>query len=222
MSFTFYSKRSLIGQQAVDQLANEGTTQISQQAVDQFTSTSTNVSPVPCTLIPWGQNILIFTKSKSLEEAIFYVQQTIQNGWSRSALTKQIKDNLYHKQGASPNNFKTTLPDLQSAKATGMTRDPYNFDFAAAALRDGYKEKELEDALTKNITDFLIELGQGFAYMGRQIKLTVARYSLESSAHPIGISEYELANLIPEDYKSALPSVKEIEEELNNTEEEKL
>jgi predicted nuclease of restriction endonuclease-like (RecB) superfamily len=284
--YRFYHA-TLIPKQAVAELGKDDQKQFPQQPVAELNE-STNDLQAPqqlCMMVPWGQNILIFTKSKSPEEAIFYLQQTIQNGWSRSELTKQIKDNLYHKRGASPNNFETTLPDLQSAIATEMTRDPYNFDFAAAALRDGYKEKELEDALTKNITDFLIELGQGFAYMGRQIKLTVgkktfkldllfynvklhcyiaidlktgvfdskdigqlglyvsavnhimkadedkptvgllickekdntvARYSLESSAHPIGISEYELANLIPEDYKSALPSVKEIEEELND------
>jgi predicted nuclease of restriction endonuclease-like (RecB) superfamily len=200
-----------------------------------------------------------------------------------------IQADLYSAQGKSINNFDRLLPDVQSDLAKETLKDPYNFDFVT--LTEKYKEKELEDALVENITKFLLELGQGFAFVGRQypikagkkprnidllfyhlelrcyiaIELKVtefqpeytgklgyyisainnqlkkdidnptigllivrekdnidAQYSLESSSQPIGISEYTLSKLIPENFKSSLPSIEDIERELNenNKEEE--
>jgi predicted nuclease of restriction endonuclease-like (RecB) superfamily len=156
----------------------------------------------PYTLIPWGHNILVFTKSKSLEEAMFYIQKVLENGWSRLELTKFIKEDLYGKSGVAPNNFATTLTDTQSLLAKEITKDPYTFDFIASSLRNKYLETELEDALTKNITEFLLELGQGFAYMGRQVKLKVGRktYKLDLLFYHVKLRCYiaidlKLANL---------------------------
>ena len=121
--------------------------------------------------IPWGHNIAIIQKCKTIDEAQYYVQNTIKYGISRSVLIHQIETNLYARDGKAITNFETTLPPLQSDLAKEITKDPYNFDFLT--LRDDYQEKELEDALTENITKFLLELGNGFAFVGRQYKLTV-------------------------------------------------
>lgn len=191
--------------------------------------------------------------------------------------------NLFETEGKAISNFKNTLPALQSDLAQQTLKDPYNFDFLT--LRDGYLERELEDALTDNITKFLIELGNGFAYVGRQVRLEidgdeffidllfyhlklrsyvvielktgdfqpeyigklgfyvsainnemklpqdnptigllicksknniVARYTLDTANLPIGISEYDLNHLFPKDFKSTLPSIEEIENELKD------
>lgn len=122
-------------------------------------------------MIPWGHHILIMTKCKDVEEAIFYVNKTIENGWSRSMLLNYLSVNLYATRGNSITNFDVHLPEIQSDLAKEAIKDPYNFDFIT--LTEGYREKELEDALTSNITKFLLELGQGFAYIGRQQPLVI-------------------------------------------------
>jgi predicted nuclease of restriction endonuclease-like (RecB) superfamily len=197
-----------------------------------------------------------------------------------------IDVDLYKSQGKAINNFDRLLPDVQSDLAKETLKDPYNFDFLT--LTENYKEKELEDALVTNITKFLLELGKGFAYIGRQYPIQIgnrhrnmdllfyhmelrcyvvveikvvefepehtgklgyyitavnnqlkkdvdnptigllicktkdnieAQYSLESSSQPIGISEYNLSESLPENFKSSLPSIEEIERELNQDEE---
>lgn len=247
-----------------------------------------NLENHPIFQIPWRHHVEIFTKCKSVQEAMFYVQKTIQNGWSRAVLMNFLDANLYKTQGKAVNNFDRLLPDIQSDLAKETLKDPYNFDFLT--LSENYKEKELEDALVTNITKFLLELGQGFAFIGRQYPIQIgnksrfidllfyhlelrcyvvielkvgefepehtgklgyyvsavnnqlkkdadnptigllicktkdnieARYSLESSSQPIGISEYTLSELLPEDFKSSLPSIEEIERELNHKDEEK-
>ncbi|KAA6332835.1 hypothetical protein EZS27_018694 [termite gut metagenome] len=117
-------------------------------------------------LIPWGHQKYIIDKCESVNEALFYVQKTIKNGWSRAMLMNFIEVDLYQSQGKAINNFDRLLPDVQSDLAKETLKDPYNFDFLT--LTEGYKEKELEDALVTNITKFLLELGHGFAYVGRQ------------------------------------------------------
>ena len=240
----------------------------------------------PIFQIPWRHHVEIFTKCKSVQEAIFYVEKTIKNGWSRAMLMNFIDANLYNTQGKAINNFDRLLPDVQSDLAKETLKDPYNFDFLT--LSENYKEKELEDALVTNITKFLLELGKGFAYIGRQYPIQIgskqrnidllfyhlelrcyvvielkvkefepehtgklgyyisavnnqlkkdvdnptigllickgkdnieAQYSLESSSQPIGISEYTFSELLPENFKSSLPSIEEIERELNQEEE---
>lgn len=121
--------------------------------------------------IPWGHNILIFSKSKDLSEARFYIQETIANGWSRVILGSQLKSDLYARQGKAIHNFKNTLPEVTSDLAHQLIKDPYNFDFLT--LTEHYKERELENALVENITKFLLELGSGFAYVGKQVPMQI-------------------------------------------------
>lgn len=121
--------------------------------------------------IPWGHNQRIMYKCKSVREAIFYVEKTIENGWSRTILEHQIDSKLYERLGSAISNFDNRLPKVQSELAKQTIKDPYNFDFLT--LRDKYDERELEDALVKQITLFLLELGTGFSYIGRQVHLKV-------------------------------------------------
>ncbi len=125
----------------------------------------------PIFLIPWGHQKYIIDKCKSIPEALFYVQKTIKNGWSRAMLMNFIEAGLYHSQGKAINNFDRLLPDIHSDLVKETLKDPYNFDFLT--LRENYKEKELEDALVENITKFLLELGHGFAYIGRQYPIKI-------------------------------------------------
>jgi len=122
--------------------------------------------------IPWGHNIAIITKCKNIDEALFYVRKTIQNGYSRSVLVHQIESNLYNRNKRAINNFDNNLPSIQSDLAKEITKDPYCFDFLS--LSEKYNEKELENALMDNLTKFLLELGSGFAFVGRQYRVEVA------------------------------------------------
>ena len=261
--YLFYYKDITTGQQVVGQLENIFNIQ---ELVSQ---------------IPWGHNLRIIAQCKSTEEAMFYIHKTIEYSWSRSILDQHIKQQDYQRTRHSVSNFSRLLPTVQSDLAQELLKDPYNFDFLT--LTDSYKERELENALTDNITKFLIELGAGFAYVGRQIPLKVgnkefyldllfyhlklrcyivielkatdfipeytgklsfyltavndllkhqtdnptigllicknkdsfiAEYSLKGISQPIGVSEYELTRLCPEDFKGSLPSIEEIEAEL--------
>ncbi len=286
--YQFYSQDSLIRQQIAAEIhpqlgdklktAENKVDTIRPQLGDEFDN--------PLFSIPWGHQKLLIDKCKSVHEALFYVQKTIKNGWSRAMLMNFIDAGLYHAQGKSINNFDKLLPDVQSDLAKETLKDPYNFDFLT--LTENYKEKELEDALVDNITKFLLELGQGFSFVGRQYPIKVgskersidllfyhlelrcyvvielkvkefepehtgklgyyivavdeqlkkdidnptigllicktkdnieAQYSLKSSSQPIGISEYSFSKLLPENFKSSLPSIEEIEKELNHEDE---
>ena len=125
----------------------------------------------PIFKIPWGHNREIITKTKTVDEALFYVYKTIENNWSRNVLLNQIESGLYERQGKAINNFDISLPEPQSDLAKEILKDPYNFDFLT--LKEIYNEKQLEDALIENITNFLLELGTGFSYVGRQYKLVI-------------------------------------------------
>ena len=232
--------------------------------------------------IPWGHNQRIMYKCKSIEEALFYIQKTMDNSWSRAVLEHQIDGGLYSRQGKATTNFQLRLPEPQSDLAEQTLKNPYNFDFLT--LREEYDERELEDALINQITQFLLELGTGFSYLGRQVHLrvgesdfymdllfyhvrlhcyvvvelktekftpefagklnfyvtavnkqmkteqdnptigilickdkddVVAEYALDDISQPIGIAEYELTKVLREEFKSSLPSVEEIENELS-------
>jgi predicted nuclease of restriction endonuclease-like (RecB) superfamily len=99
-------------------------------------------------------------------EALYYVGKTIENNWSRNVLTHQIESGLYQREGRAITNFADTLPAPQSDLAQQLIKDPFNFDFLT--LTEEANERALEDALTEHITRFLLELGAGFAYVGRQ------------------------------------------------------
>ena len=254
-----------------------------QQAVSKMEKTIWQQVVSQIFMIPWGHNILIVSKSNSIEEALFYINLTITNNYSRAMLKSEIEKNIYERQAKSITNFQDKLPEINSQLAIETLKNPYNFDFLE--LRYHHDEKELEDALVDNITSFLVELGQGFAYLGRQYKLiidgnefkidllfyhvklhcyvvvelktvdfkpefagklnfyisavdgelkskedkptigilickskndTIVEYSLKDINKPMGISEYELTKVLPESFKSSLPSIEEIEAEIGD------
>ena len=128
--------------------------------------------PLPFALVPWGQHIEIITRCKSLEESLFYIQQVIEKGLSRPALINCIKANLYEHQGKIINNFTDHLPALQSKLVQEVLKENYDFGFATVE-HAMYDEAELEESLTKNVTDLLLEMGTGFAFLGRQKEILV-------------------------------------------------
>lgn len=132
--------------------------------------------PVDFGLIPWGQHIDIFTKSKSVSEALFYIDQTIKNNWSRPELNAEIERGLYDVQGKAVTNFDDKLPAPLGNLTNEILKSPYDFGFIDKRISE---ERDLEDALASDITRFLLELGQGFAYVGRQMELRMPgdRYS---------------------------------------------
>ena len=121
--------------------------------------------------IPWGHNVRLLDKVKDAEERLWYIQQTMDNNWSRNILELQIESGLYKRQGSAVTNFERTLPAPQSDLAQQMIKDPYNFDFLT--LRKDALERDLEMGLVNHIRDFLLELGVGFAFMGSQYPITV-------------------------------------------------
>ena len=224
--------------------------------------------------VPWGHHRLIIDRCKEDgTKASFFVRKTIQNNWSRAVLENFLDTDLYERQGKAITNFEYALPAPQSDLAQEMTKDPYNFDFLT--IREDYDEKQLKDALVDNVIKFLLELGRGFAFVGKEYPLPIegteeridllfyhlwlhcyvvvevkvkafssrdisqtatyvaiaddlirkegdnktigliicksknnvlAKYAVGTSKEPIGVSEYELSNL--------LPTPEEIEKEL--------
>lgn len=233
--------------------------------------------------IPWRSNISLLDKLKDGESRIWYAQQTIENGWSKTILDMQIESGLMERSGKAVNNFPIALPPLDSDMANQIFKDPYLFDFLGTDMPR--REVEIEQKLTEHIQKFLLELGQGFAFVGRQVHLevggqdfyidllfyhlklrcyvvvelkacdfepgfisqlnmyqnvvndilrhsddkptiglllvkgknkTVVEYSLAGYQNPIGVAEWQnqIAQALPDDLKSSLPSVEEIEKEL--------
>lgn len=229
-------------------------------------------------MIPWGHHRIIIDKCKNLKQCLFYVEQTIEASLSRSDLETRILAGVFERNQKPLNNFDKTLTVKEEAKNLAM-KDPYNFGFLT--IRDDYDEKELKDELTKNIESFLLELGNGFAYVGKEVRLflgetemfcdllfynipnhcyvvieiktgkfkpehlgqlagytatidvtlkgekdnptigllvcknkdkVLAKHVVNTMNVPLGISEYQLANLIPEKFKSKLPTIKELED----------
>lgn len=128
--------------------------------------------PLPFALVPWGQHIEIITRCSSVEEAIFYIHQVFENGLSRNALINSIKANLYAHKGKLVNNFSEQLPVLQSQLVQEVLKENYDFGFATVN-QEIYNESELENALTSDVTSLLLEMGTGFAFIGRQKELLV-------------------------------------------------
>jgi len=288
--YLFWNNESLFKTQAVRQLGNVNSQQSvtkkektnTTQAVSQLGTTIGQQIGALITQIPWGHNLVIISKCTDVKTALFYVNKTIENGWSRSVLTHQIESDLYNRSGKAITNFTATLPPAQSDLAKETLKDPYCFNFLT--LTEKYNEKELENSLIKHLTKFLLELGKGFAYVGKQYKLeidtddfyidllfyhlelrcyvvielktdkfkpeyagklnfyisaidsilkteqdnpsigilicksknnTVVEYSLRDIKKPIGVSEYKITKILPEIFQSTLPSIEEIEAELN-------
>ena len=234
--------------------------------------------------IPWGHHTCILNKCKDdKEKALFFVRKTLENNWSRAVLLNFLDTGLYEREGNAISNFQRALPAETGDLAQAITKDPYNFDFLS--LRQNYNEKELKDALMDNIQDFLMELGTGFAFVGREYRLVVgqteqfiamlfynismhcyvvvevkvreflpadigqtgtyveavngilrkegdgptigllicktkdnvlAKYAVNSSNEPIGISEYMLDKILPKNFRSAMPTIEEIEQQLKD------
>lgn len=243
----------------------------------------------PVDQIPWGHNIQIFTKCTSLEEASFYISQTLEQGWSRDVLALQLKSRLHERAGKTISNFSRTLPAPQSDLAQQTLKDPYTFDFMQ--LTTPFNERDVEQQLTRHLTQFLLELGKGFAFVGRQYHLEIAdndyyldllfyhitlkcyvvielknkkfipeyagklnfylsavdsllkkdddqpsiglllcrdksnievEFALRDMNKPMGVSEYNLVDNLPDNLKGALPTVEEIERDLLQMQEDNL
>lgn len=155
-------------------LKDEGFTEV-QQLVGQSSDAATKdeILNIVSLLIqiPWGHHLLILNKVKEKEAALFFLQQTVEHNWSRAVLGLQIEQNLYARQGKALSNFRETLPETQARMAQQILKDPYNFDFLM--LESEVRELEIEKQLTAHITKFLLELGKGFAFIGRQYNLKI-------------------------------------------------
>ena len=140
---------------------------------EQFTNTKQLVSQLQEDFFstPWGHHILIMQRCKDTDKALFYIQQTVENNWSRSVLDWQIDSNLYERQGKAISNFTKTLPSPQSDLAQQITKDPYIIDIMG--IRQDMEEKEIEAHLDSHISQYLLELGKGFTYYGHQVHLNV-------------------------------------------------
>jgi predicted nuclease of restriction endonuclease-like (RecB) superfamily len=156
-----------IGQQPVAQLSSGPASAFGQQPVAR----SIGDAAGGLLTIPWGHHLAIVAKCKDRAQAWFYVQATVEHGWSRAVLVHQIESDLWRRQGAAHTNFPAVLPAADSALATQTLKDPYVFDFLS--LGPDHDERELERGLVAHITQVLIELGAGFAYVGRQVPLQV-------------------------------------------------
>ena len=168
-------------QRAVGELqssANQGALKLQQPVgeIQRLVSSPDNemgmAFPQPFALVPWGHHVEIVTKCKSIDEALFYVGKIIEQGLSRNALANCIKANLYEHQGKIVNNFTDHLPTLQSELVQDVLKENYDFGFATVA-HEIYDEAELEQALTEDVTALLLEMGTGFAFLGKQKELVV-------------------------------------------------
>lgn len=171
---------------------------ITQQVVEQIKKDIISV--------PWGHHTLLIDKFKNEpQKALFFVHQTVVNGWSRDMLLNYIGTDLYERQGKALTNFKATLPDETSELAQELTKDPYNFAFTE--ITGKYNERKLKDALLQNITEFLLELGTGFAYVGKEFRLQIGErerfidllfYNLNLSCYvvvEVKIGEFDFADV---------------------------
>lgn len=157
--YCLYSQGYINFQQVAEESSN-GTEMIVQQVAEELIS------------VPWAHHLLIIDKTKGdRERALFYVRKTIEHGWSRAMLLNFLDTNLYEREGKAISNFEMTLPKPMSDLAKSITRDPYNFAFAG--ITGEYNEKLLKNALLNNITNFLLELGTGFAYVGKEYRLEI-------------------------------------------------
>ncbi len=299
--FREYSELISIGKRTVSQF-DDGDEVKEKLSVSQFTENRKSITTQPISKLQefdiqdklilatgWAHHIILIQRIKDLPIRYWYMQQILANGWSRDMLIDMIKSNLHKRQGNAITNFDRTLPAPQSELAKQMLKDPYIFDFMTLATP--FSERELELELIKHVEKFLIELGAGFAFVGRQYKLDIsdkefsidllfyhlkmrcyividlkkgefipefagkmnfycsavddmlrhptdeqtiglilckskdklfAEYALKDINKPIGISEYELTRTLPDNFKGSLPSIEEIEEELNQKLEENL
>ena len=176
--YLFYTEESGKLKQPVSELLPEGNYKKKLQQYGEEWSDEEKlkqlVSEFPLTFacVPWGHHVRIVQHSKSIEEALFYVGYTIEEGISREILERIMSDDLYHKRGKAPNNFPQHLTPQLSQLAQQVVKENYDFGFATVD-HETYDEHELEEALSKSITNLLLELGTGFAFIGRQKEIIV-------------------------------------------------
>ena len=188
-------QNEVIAQQVVEQLPNK---QFTPQVVERIASDIFS--------IPWGHHTILIDKFKeNPQKALFFVHQTVENGWSRDTLLNFIGTDLYERQGKALTNFKNTLPEETSDLAQELTKDPYNFAFTGITTK--YNEQKLKEALLTNITQFLLELGTGFAYVGKEYRLQIGEkekfidllfYNLSLSCYvvvEVKIGEFDFADV---------------------------
>jgi len=144
---------------------------IGQAPLAQFRSGSSPIVQAPLAQIPWYHHIALIDKLKSPATRLWYAARAVEHGWSRNVLALQIDSGLHNRQGKAITNFKTTLPPAQSNLAQQLTKDPYLFDFLT--LTDDANERSVETGLITHVEKFLLELGAGFALVGRQVHLDV-------------------------------------------------
>ena len=147
----------------LQQIDNKGTEEL-KQPVSEF--------PLPFACVPWGHHVRIVQHSQSIEEALFYVDYTIKEGISRDVLSRVMKDDIYNKRGKVPNNFPQHLTPQLAELARQVVKENYDFGFATVE-HETYDESELENALHENITALLLEMGNGFAFLGKQKEILV-------------------------------------------------
>ena len=258
--------------------------QIGQSSVAQMENKNKSSRQPPVAQIPWTHNIILIQKIKDIDLRYWYMEKIIEHGWSKDVLSLMIKSEVHKREAKLTSNFKDILSSNDSDLVQHSFKDPYIFDFLT--ISEPYKEKELESNLCEHMEKFLIELGSGFAFVGRQYKLEVgdsdfyidllfyhlklrcyvvielkkgkfkpeysgqvnfycsaidgkiahendnstiglilcqekneivAEYSLKNMSQPIGISEYELTEVLPKELESSLPTIKMIEDELKNS-----
>ena len=159
-----------MGSQRLQQVAAETTETQPSEKVQQLAAEME--FPTAFGFVPWWHHVEIISKCKTTDEALFYVRETIEQGWSRSALVNCIQADLYHRAGMALTNFSERLPEPQGGLAREIVKDSYDLGFLA--LPPDYSERDLERALEQNITRFLLELGMGFAFVGRQVEIIVS------------------------------------------------
>jgi predicted nuclease of restriction endonuclease-like (RecB) superfamily len=169
-----YSSLSTDVPQAAAQLpsgGNEHTEKVPQPVAQLTTHNLSENLQQLVAKIPWGHHILLIEKIKDLSARLWYMHQTIEQGWSRNVLGLMIESKAFERQGAAVTNFEKHLPDPQSDLACQTLKDPYIFDFLT--LTEPFQERELETELIKHLERFLLELGRGFAFVGRQYHIEV-------------------------------------------------
>lgn len=164
---------TVIVQQPVAQLSKPRKSEpaIVQATLAQTTQPVASIVHQPGAQLPWRHHCLLLDKLKSPADRLWYAAKTVEHGWSRNVLALQIDAGLHKRHGKAVTNFKTTLPPAHSDLAQGITKDPYLFDFLA--LRDDANERAVEEGLVGQVEKFLLELGAGFALVGRQVHLEV-------------------------------------------------
>ena len=264
---------------------------ITQSPIAQLERTNTQSSiaqlpkynfTLPVLHLPWGHNIILIQRVKDVKARYWYMVQTITNHWTQDYLIDAIKQDYYKRHGALANNFDVALPQPEAEEVKSMLKDPYLFDMLT--FKNKFDERDIELGLVREVEKFLLEMGTGFAFMGRQYHLEVsgddyyidllmyntfmhrymvielknteflpeyigklnfycsavddilcregdnktiglllcrtkdkikAEYALRDINKPIGVSDYELGNMLPNDLRSSLPSIEDIERDLS-------